>query len=225
MYPLMRVLGWILVLTTLVACGKVHQAPPAQSSDQFVAGKDYQMISDSSIVPEFGPKSVVNVKEFFNYACPACYHFEPSLEKWLANKPAYVQFERIPIIFNESWRSLARAFYIAKMLGVEKKLTPQLFKAIHEEKRDLSDPQQQKDFFIEQGVKPSDYESIASFSPGIDAQLLRSDTLMDKDKIDAAPTLVIDNRFKVDPSLVNGDQKRFLQVVDYLIEKVRKGEN
>ncbi|WP_010597856.1 thiol:disulfide interchange protein DsbA/DsbL [Rickettsiella massiliensis] len=102
-------------------------------------------------------------KNFFNYACPACYHFEPSLEKWLANKPVYVQFERIPIIFNESWRSLARAFYIAKMLGVEKKLTPQLFKAIHEEKRDLSDPQQQKDFFIEQGVKPSDYESIASF--------------------------------------------------------------
>ncbi|WP_029463646.1 hypothetical protein [Rickettsiella massiliensis] len=65
MYQLMRVLGWILVLTTLVACGKVHQAPPAQSSDQFVVGKDYQMISDSSIVPEFGPKSVVNVKEFF----------------------------------------------------------------------------------------------------------------------------------------------------------------
>lgn len=223
MFQLMRVLGWIVVFITLGACGKVHKETPDQPPGQFVAGKDYQIIARSPIVPEFGPKSVVNVKEFFNYACPACYHFEPSLEKWVANKPVYVQFERIPVIFNSSWRSLARAFYIAKMLGVEKKLTPLLFKAIHEEKKDVSGPQQQKDFFVAQGVKASDYDSIASFSPGIDAQLLRSDTLMENDKIDAAPTLVIDNRFKVDPSLVNGDQKRFLQVIDYLIEKVRKG--
>lgn len=191
----------------------------------FKAGKDYQVISRSQIIPKVGPKKVVEVKEFFNYACPACYHFEPLLAKWLAKKPAYVKFERIPIVFQPGWQSLARAYYIAQMLGIEKQLTPAIFKAIHVEGQNLSDPKLQEAFFIKEGVKQQEFESMASFSPGIDAQLLRSDTLMQEDKIDAAPTLVVDNRYKIDPSLVGGDPARFLQVVDYLIEKVRKGED
>jgi thiol:disulfide interchange protein DsbA len=110
------------------------------------------------------------------------------------------------------------------MLGVEKELTPAIFKAIHVEGQDLSNPKLQEEFFIKHGIKQHEFESIASFSPGIDAQLLRSDTLMQEDKILAAPTLVIDNRYKVDPSMIGGDPARFLQVTDYLIEKVRKGD-
>lgn len=219
-----RSLGLLVVAILLVACGKMkhdNKVPPTN----FRAGKDYQVISNSQIIPNMAPKATVEVKEFFSYACPACYHFEPVLEKWLAQKPVYVKFERIPIIFQPGWRSLARAYYIAQMLGIEKQLTPAIFKAIHVEGQDLSDPKLQEDFFIKQGVKQQVFESMASFSPGIDAQLLRSNTLMQDDQILAAPTLVIDNRYKVDPSLVGGDPIRFLQVVDFLIEKVRKGDD
>ncbi|MES2142081.1 MAG: thiol:disulfide interchange protein DsbA/DsbL [Pseudomonadota bacterium] len=219
-----RSLGLMALAILLVACGKTNNDPKMPPID-FQAGKDYQVISSSQIVPKSGPKNVVEVKEFFSYACPACYHFEPILEKWLAKKPAYVKFERIPIIFQPGWRSLARAYYIAQMLGVERQLTPAIFKAIHVEGQDLSDPKLQEAFFIKYGVKQQEFESMASFSPGIDAQLLRSNTLMQDDQILAAPTLVIDNRYKVDPSLVSGDPVRFLQVTDYLIEKVRKGDD
>ena len=219
-----RSLGLMTLAILLVACGKTNNDPKMLPID-FKAGKDYQVISSSQIVPKSGPKNVVEVKEFFSYACPACYHFEPILEKWLAKKPAYVKFERIPIIFQPAWRSLARAYYIAQMLGVEKQLTPAIFKAIHVEGQDLSDPKLQEAFFIKCGVKQQEFESMASFSPGIDAQLLRSNTLMQDDQILAAPTLVIENRYKVDPSLVSGDPVRFLQVTDYLIEKVRKGDD
>ena len=219
-----RSLGLLALSVVLAACGKMNSETKVLPPD-FKAGRDYQVISHSQIIPQPGPKEVVEVKEFFNYACPACYHFDPILEKWLAEKPAYVKFERIPIIFQPSWRSLARAFYIAKMLGVEKQLTPAIFKAIHEEGQDLSNPKLQEAFFIKHGVSQQEFESMASFTPGIDAQLLRSDTLMREDQIMAAPTLVVDNRYKVDPSLVAGDPARFLQVVDYLIEKVRKGED
>jgi protein dithiol oxidoreductase (disulfide-forming) len=219
-----RSLGLFTIALILAACGKVNNDTKAALPTDFQVGKDYQIISHSPIIPKSEPKELVEVKEFFNYACPACYHFDPLLEKWLAKKPAYVKFERIPVIFQPSWRSLARAYYIAKMLGVEKQLTPAIFKAIHVEGQDLSDPKLQEAFFIKQGVKQQEFESMASFSPGIEAQLLRSDTLMQEDQILAAPTLVIDNRYKVDPSLVGGDPDRFLRVVDYLIEKVRKGE-
>jgi protein dithiol oxidoreductase (disulfide-forming) len=216
---------WVLLLTIfLVACGKITNETKASSATNFQAGKDYQVISNSQINPKPGPKARVEVQEFFSYGCSACYHFEPVLGKWLARKPAYVKFERVPITFQSRWLSLARAYYIAKMLGVESKVTPAIFKAIHVEGQDLSDLEAQKAFFIKLGVKAQEFDSMANFSPGIDAQLLRGDTLMQKDQIVAVPTIVVDNHYKVDPSLVGGDPMRFLQVIDYLIEKVRKGE-
>jgi protein dithiol oxidoreductase (disulfide-forming) len=221
----LRSLLFLALSIILTSCGKMNSnSKTASHPTSFKAGKDYEVISTSEIIPELAPKTQVRVVEFFSYACPACYHFEPTLGKWLANKPKYVKFERVPIVFQPSWRSLARAYYIAQMLGVEKELTPAIFKAIHVEGQDLSNPKLQEEFFIKHGVKQHEFESVASFSPGIDAQLLRSDTLMQEDKILAAPTLVIDNRYKVDPSMIGGDPARFLQVADYLIEKVRKGD-
>lgn len=220
----LRGLLFLALAVILTSCGKMNSNSKATTPMNFKAGKDYELISTSEIIPKLTPKTQVRVTEFFSYACSACYHFEPTLDKWLAKKPSYVIFERVPIVFQANWRSLARAYYIAKMLGVEKELTPAIFKAIHVEGQDLSNPKLQEEFFIKQGVKKHEFENIASFSPGIDAQLLRSDTLMQKDKILAAPTLVIDNRYKVDPSMVGGDPTRFLRVADYLIEKVRKGD-
>jgi thiol:disulfide interchange protein DsbA len=220
----LRTLLFLALSIGLTACGKMNNNPKSTSPTNFKVGKDYEVVSASEIIPKPTPKAQVRVVEFFSYACSACYHFEPTLDKWLAKKPAYVKFERVPIVFQPSWRNLARAYYIAQMLGVEKELTPAIFKAIHVEGQDLSNPKLQEEFFLKQGVKKNEFETIASFSPGIDAQLLRSDTLMQEDKILAAPTLVIDNRYKVDPSMIAGDPTRFLQVTDYLIEKVRKGE-
>jgi protein dithiol oxidoreductase (disulfide-forming) len=219
-----RNLGLLVLSILLAGCGKMHNDTKAATPTDFQAGKDYQVIAHSQIMPLATPKSVVEVKEFFSYACPACYRFEPVLQKWLTKKPSYIKFERIPLIFQPGWRNLARAYYIAKMLGVEKQLTPAIFKAIHVEGQNLSEPKLLEALFVKLGVKQQEFENMASFSPGIDAQLLRGDTLAQEDQIMAAPTLVIDNRYKVDPSLVGGDPARFLQVVDYLIEKVRKGE-
>lgn len=220
----LRSLMFLALSIILTSCGKMDNSSKTSQSLSFKAGKDYEIISSSEIIPKLTSQTQVRVVEFFSYACPACYHFEPILNKWLAIQPSYVKFERVPIVFQPSWRSLARAYYIAQMLGVEKQLTPAIFKAIHVEGQDLSNPKLQEEFFIKHGVKQHEFESISSFSPGIDAQLLRSDTLMQEDKILAAPTLVIDNRYKVDPSMIGGDPKRFLQVTDYLIEKVRKGD-
>ncbi len=41
----------------------------------------------------------IEVIEFFWYGCPHCYHFEPTLEKWLKNLPKNVEFIRQPAAF------------------------------------------------------------------------------------------------------------------------------
>lgn len=219
----LRGLLFLALSISLTACGKMSNHPKTVAPISFKAGKDYEVISTSDIISKAMPKAEVQVVEFFSYACPACYLFEPALDKWLAQKPAYVKFERVPIVFQPAWRSLAKAYYIAQMLGVEKELTPAIFKAMHDG-IDLSDPKLQEEFFVKHGVERHKFENMANFTPGINEELMRSDTLMQRNKILAAPTLVIDNRYKVDPSMVGGDRVRFLQVTDYLIEKVRKGD-
>lgn len=222
----LRGLLLLALFINFAACGKMNNHPQeAVAPVNFKAGKDYEVISTSEIIPEAMPKAKVRVVEFFSYACPACYHFEPTLDKWLAKKPAYVTFERVPIAaFQPVWRNLAKTYYIAQMLGVEKELTPAIFEAIHVKGADLSDLKQQEELFVKYGVDQRKFESMANFTPGINQELMRSDTLIQKNKILAAPTLVIDDRYKVDPSMVGGDPKLFLQVTDYLIEKVRKGD-
>jgi protein dithiol oxidoreductase (disulfide-forming) len=218
----LRAVFILLCFLVLTACNKPE---PAQEVIEIHAGKDYQIISSSEIIPVAEAKSRVHVIEFFNYACPGCYRLEPDLEAWLAKQPNYIVFERIPVIFNPSWASLARMYYIAKMLGVDEKTSSDIFKAIHEEHKDLTNLQAQREFFKTHGVSEQDFDGIANFSSGVNAQLLRGETLMRNYKVNVAPTIVIDGRFKTDPSMAQGDVKRFFLVLDRLIEKVRKGEN
>ena len=40
----------------------------------------------------------IEVLELFWYRCPHCYALEPYLNKWLKNKPEFVEFVRLPAI-------------------------------------------------------------------------------------------------------------------------------
>ena len=84
----------------------------------------------------------VEVVDVFWYGCPHCYHFLPLLEEWEADKPDYVEFKRVPAIFTDSWAVHARAYYTARVLGVDGKLHNPVFNAIHGEKRSLNTKQE-----------------------------------------------------------------------------------
>ena len=228
---LKRVLGYMIALIIVVPtfalafASKQAIAPkePTTAKTNFIPGKDYEVISESFAPPI--PGAAIKVAEFFNYGCPACNHFEPELEKWLNKKPANVGFERVPVVFEPGWDILAKAYFVANTLGVEKQLTPAIFAAIHQKGINLADPATLEQFFIGHGVSKADFESAINFSPGIDAQLLRSDNLMRTYKVVVIPTVVINGRYKVNPSLA-GNSERMLAIIDYLIakEKARAAE-
>ena len=50
----------------------------------------------------------VEVAEIFWYGCPHCFAFDPLLRSWVANKPEYVNFVRMPAVWNDVLRD-ARA--------------------------------------------------------------------------------------------------------------------
>lgn len=217
MVKLLRYSLWLIALFPLMVF-----AATANNNTGFVEGKDYKIVQSATAPASPLPKDKIQVIEFFNYGCPACNHFEPALEKWLANgKPKDVAFERVPVVFHPEWDILARAYYVAKDLGVESKITPAIFNAIHQQGDDLSTPAALAKFFAQHGVKEQDFNSALQFSPGIDAQMMRGENLMGVYQVFQIPTLLINGKYQTNLGMADGDGNRMIQIADYLIAKAR----
>ena len=180
--------------------------------------KDYQAIpANPSVLKPVNNQ--VTVMEFFSFGCPWCFRFEPDLEKWLATKPAHVNFQRVPVVFETGWDVYAKAYYIANQLGVADKMQTAFFNAIQKDNVDLSTEQNMEQFFVKFGVKPKDFESAYEFSPGIDGQLAKGTKLMNDYLVYQIPTIVVDGKYKIDASMTGGDNQKMLQVTEYLVQK------
>ena len=73
----------------------------------------------------------IEVIEFFSYGCPHCADLEPILQGWMKRCPADVQFRRVPVMYQERWIPLAKIYYTLDALGEEKRLSPEVFAALH----------------------------------------------------------------------------------------------
>ena len=209
----------------LITCCLVSCAALATAKDNTAASsnKGYADVMPSKSGPRLptAPGKVV-VVEFFSFGCPACYHFESTLEAWEKTKPAYVQFERIPATFEEGWSSLATAYYTAKQLNVADQVTPALFDAIWKEGKNLSDEAILEQVITKHSpVTSEQFKQAYEFSPMMAASVLRGETLMEAYQVQEIPTLVIDGRYKTSVSLA-GSPEKTIAVLNDLITKARQ---
>jgi thiol-disulfide isomerase/thioredoxin len=98
---------------------------PAQDLQE---GKQYVRLKNPA-PPVTGPK--IEVVEFFSYGCPHCADLEPEMQGWLKSVPPDVTFRRVPVMFQDRWVILGKIYYTLEALGVEQRLSPEVFKAIH----------------------------------------------------------------------------------------------
>jgi thiol:disulfide interchange protein DsbA len=111
-----------LFFTLIMLLPNATFAAKTSATPKFVEGKDYKLVTPNmATVTNIIPAGKVQVIEFFSYGCPWCYRLEPYLEKWLAHKPANVDFRRVPVVFESGWDTYAKAYYTAKALDVETK--------------------------------------------------------------------------------------------------------
>lgn len=213
----------LLRLTVLLLSISIAACSAPQSNASIKAGKDYQVVP-STLGVNAPPSDKIKVIEFFSYGCPWCFRLEPDLEKWLVSKGKNIEFERIPVVFEPGWDVLAKAYYTAKNLGVDQKIMRPFFVALQTQGEDLSTADDLQAFFVSQGVSAADFQSAYNFSPGIDAQMMQGDKLMRQYGVYSVPSFVVDGRFVTNMAMVDGNTKRLLEVVDYLIDKAKRGE-
>ena len=202
-------------LERIAALPASGQLPPGPR----VAGKNYQVLSPAQ--PTDVPAGKVEVIEMFWYACPHCYALDPTIESWRKNKPAYIEFKRVPVTWNEEHRAHAHLFYTLQALGKLDSLHSKVFDEIHQKGDLLYVPgdekatmQKQIEFAKANGISESDF--VARYNDmSVRLKVNQADDLVRRDRIDSVPTFVIDGKYVTDAAMA-GDESKLLQLIDDL---------
>ena len=165
----MKLTAVFMLAATAAALGAHAQAPATAPSatppTEFVEGTHYQRLPSPQ--PTSTDSNKVEVAEIFMFGCPGCYAFEPQLQKWLSTKPAYVNFVRVPAMW-EPWAPLhARAYYTAEALGKLKDIEGAFFNEFHAKGNKLDTEAKIGAFFQLYGVDATTFKNTFNsfFSP------------------------------------------------------------
>lgn len=181
----------------------------------FVAGTDYRVVANPVKVEVPGK---IEVREFFWYGCPHCFVLEPHMQTWLKKLPKDVRFVRTPAAMNPVWDQGARGYYVSEALGVRKRSHLPLFHAIHVNKQQIFDQASQAKFFTRYGVPEAKFNSLFN-SFAITAKVAQSNRLAQQYQLTGVPAVVVNGKY-----VVQGEDAKVTQVVNYLIEKERKAK-
>jgi len=186
-----------------------------------VAGQDYSTISAAPAVAT--PPGTVDVIEFFSFACPHCFEFEPTLESWLGRKPASVRFHRSPVPFLQNYANFQPMYFALEAMGLADGMAPKVFGAVHLEHQRLDKPEDIAAFMTRNGVDATRFMSIFN-SFGVRTKVQQANALFEACGIDSVgvPALVVQGRWLTSPRQAKGATQA-LAVSDYLIGRARAG--
>jgi protein dithiol oxidoreductase (disulfide-forming) len=183
---------------------------PASSnptSAKFKQGTNYQKLVPAQ--PTGVAPGKVEVAEVFWYGCGHCYALEPSVESWHSKrKPGYVEFVRVPAMWNDTLRMHARVFYTAELLGKLDELHTPIFREIHTKGNGLNTVEKITAFFREHGVSSDEFQKAFS-SFAVESKLQRADFLNRRYRIDSVPAIIVNGKYKTDLGMAGGEPQLF----------------
>src|SRR5882757_9726011 len=144
----------------------------------------------------------VEVVEVFWLGCPHCYALEPFVQAWLKNKPAYIEFVRVPVMWGPAHRAHARLFYALQALN-RPDLFEKAFDSIQQKHEPLvaqSDDETlklQEAFAKDNGITPDDFsKAYSSFT--VNSNLQRAEQLTQRYQVQGVPLVVINGKYATD---------------------------
>jgi thiol:disulfide interchange protein DsbA len=215
------------VASTVAASTSAASAATIAGPTLWQEGVNYTRLVPAQ--PTAVPAGQVEVLEFFWYACPHCYSLDPTVEAWKKTKPAYISFSRVHVMWNEGHRSLARLFYTLDSLGKLDQLHGEVFKEIHVRGNPLvaADPANvaeseriQMVFARKFGISAADFTK-AYHSFAVDTALQRADELVQRYRISAVPTFVVNGKYVADVYTADGPE-RLLSLIGDLAAQEHK---
>jgi thiol:disulfide interchange protein DsbA len=191
----------------------------APTAGRFVLGTHYTRLSPTQ--PTSSNPDQVEVAEIFWYGCPHCFDFDAYLKPWEARKAEYVNFVRIPAVWNPLLQMHARAFYTAEALGKGAEMHDAFFREMHERGNALDTEAKLAEFFGRFGVDATAFKT-AFDSFAVHTKLQRADELSRRYRIASVPTIVVNGKYTTDGGMA-GTYPALLEVVNELTAAERAG--
>ncbi len=191
----------------------------AAQAQQPAEGKEFTRLQPPA--PVSTPAGKVEAMEFFGYWCPHCFAFEPSLDAWVRKLPADVVFRRIPVSFGPPHEAYQKLYYALEALGQLDTMHRKVFNAIHLQKLRLDKDDDLKVLAKEGNLDFAKLkDTMGSFS--VATKCSQAKQLASTYKLDGVPTLAVQGRYITSVGQA-GSHERALQVMEALIQQVRKG--
>ena len=206
-----RLLRSLIVLAGLFFSTAYAQTRPVEE------GFDYRVLPVAQAVES---KGKIEVIEFFWYGCPHCHDFEPELSAWIKRQSKDVVVKKIPVAFRDDLLIHSQLYYALESLG-KHDLHAKVMDAIHVEKRRLLTEPEIADWIAAQGVDRQAFTAaFRSFSVTSKARL--ANQIAQAYRIDGVPTVGVQGKYITSPSIAGGSKARAIDVMDFLVAKVRK---
>lgn len=198
--------------------------PTPYTGPALVPGVDYVEIPGGQPFEPLAGK--VEVVEFFNYICPACYSFKAPFERWEAQQAADVRVTLVPATFRADFTTYAKVYYAAEALGVANKSHDAVYQAIHLQRAlpgegDQIDEDKIAAFYAPYGADAATFKATMN-SFAVAGKVNRAKQFMTRSQIGGTPSLVVNGKY-----LVSGGKswEDMLRVADGLVaqERARSG--
>ena len=195
----------------------------AMPADQQLPGGKWKVgVNYAPLVPA-QPTNVapgkVEVVEVFWYGCPHCAALEPFIQSWMKNKPEYIEFVRVPVMWGPVHKAHAKLFYMLRALN-RTDLDGKVFDTIHKDGNMLVSNDEQVtrkmelDFLKANGVSAEDFNKAwDSFT--VNSGLQRAEQLTERYKVNGVPLVVINGKYTTDAGQAGGPGQ-LLQLINDL---------
>ena len=186
-------------------------------SGRWKAGDNYDPLVPAQ--PTSVEPGKVEVIEVMWLGCPHCYALEPYLQAWLKSKPAYIVFERVPVIWRPEHRAHARLLYTLKALG-RPDLIEKAFDTIQQQHNPLIAGSDEESLRLGQtwaahnGVSAADFANAYN-SLSVSSDLARSEELTQRYRVQSVPLIVVNGKYTTDVAKA-GSAANLIQLIDDL---------
>lgn len=203
-----KIIGLLVSFFLITASGQ------ASNDFGFIEGVHYKKLTEKINITPYKKQ----VTEIFYYGCPHCYHLELSLNEWLKNKHKDINFVRMPAVLNnQNWIFMARVYYTAVILGIEKQFHPAYFKAVQGDKKAIFDLDSLAKFVEPMGIAKEKYKQIfKSFKVGQLVQQAKVKT--DIYGASGVPAVIINGKYLTSVGMATS-RKKLWELVNHLVNR------
>jgi thiol:disulfide interchange protein DsbA len=177
-----------------LACAAAGLAGRAQAQAPGFAPmeeRDFRTLAHPLAMP---PTGKIEVIEFFWYACPHCFAFEPVLQAWIGRLPPDVALRRMPVGFDARHQLHQRIFYTWEALGLVDQMHARTFQRFHVQKKPIDSLADMSAFAQDNGIDPAKVQAAwNSFS--VQTRCTEAMRLEDDYGISETPEMAIGGRF------------------------------